>query len=403
MPKLKFPDGFLWGAATSAHQIEGNNKNSDWWEWEYSKDYKTNEREYPLEPSGIACDSYNRYEEDFDLCLGMNNNATRFSVEWARIEPEEGKFDKDEIEHYRKVIKAAKDRGLKTFVTLHHFTNPLWFSKKGGWVNLDAPRLFARYSKKCAEEFGDLIDVYLTINEPQVLVLQGYLNGTWPPNKTNPWLSFVSQLNLLRCHRAAYNAIKSVDRNYSVGIVKQIAWYDSHTHKFHWIDKIACKILYWLNNEFYLTPIKNKIDVLGVNYYFTTRIKHLKGNNPNDRTSDLNWWINPVGLEKVLLTLKKYNVPIYITENGLADSKDFLRRNFIRDMLVSVHRAIEKGVKVKGYFHWSLLDNYEWHHGFWPRFGLVRIDREDNQNRSLRPSAYYYGTICKDNAVDSED
>lgn len=403
MAKLHFPEGFLWGTATSAHQIEGNNKNSDWWEWEYSKDYEANNREYPLEPSGLACDSYNRYEEDFDLAKQMNNNAIRFSVEWARIEPSEGKFDQNEIEHYKKVIQAAKDRGFETFVTLHHFTNPLWFAKKGGWVYYKAPYDFARYAKKCAEEFGDSIDAYLTINEPQVLTLQSYLRGLWPPNKMNPFLSLYAQINLILSHRSAYDAIKSVNKNYKVGIVKHMVWYESHTHHFHWIDKIACRVLFFLNNEFFLLPLGKKNDLIGVNYYFTTRLKHLRGNNPNDRVSDLNWWINPIGLENILITLKKYKVPIYITENGTADSKDLVRRNFIRDMLVAVHRAIDRGVHVKGYFHWALIDNYEWHHGFWPRFGLVHVKRHHNLDREMRPSGYYYGEISAENAVDDRN
>ncbi len=402
MAKFQFPEGFLWGTATSAHQTEGNNKNSDWWEWENSKNYETNDREYPLEPSGKACDSYNRYEEDFDLCVKMNNNAIRFSVEWARIEPEEGKFDQNEIEHYKKMIKAAKARGLTTFVTLHHFTNPLWFSKNGGWIGFSASRLFARYAKKCAEEFGELIDFYLTINEPQVLSLEGYLRGMWPPNKTNPFLSLVSQLNLMLSHRAAYDSIKSVNRNFIVGIVKHMVWYESRTHKFHMIDKIACRVLLWLNNEFFLAPLGKKNDIIGVNHYFTTHLKHLKENSPNDRVSDLGWWINPVGLENVLLTMKKYKVPIYITENGVADSKDMVRRDFIRDMLIAVHRAIGKGVDVKGYFYWSLIDNYEWHHGFWPRFGLVHVRRHRNLEREMRPSAYYYSDISRENTVSDD-
>ncbi len=399
MPKLTFPEGFFWGAATSAHQIEGNNKNSDWWEWEYSKDYETNNREYPLEPSGLACDSYNRYEEDFDIAKQLNNNATRFSVEWARIEPEEGKFDEKEIEHYKKMIQAARDRGLKTFVTLHHFTNPLWFAKKGGWISPMAPDYFAKYAKKCAKEFGDSIDFYMTINEPQVLVLQSYVRGMWPPNKTNPFYSFFAQIIMMLSHRKAYDAIKSVNKKYKVGIVKHIAWYESRTHKFHWIDKIACRILYFLNNEFFLWPLGKKNDFIGLNYYFTNRLKHLKVDNPNDKLSDLTWWVNALGLEDVLLTLRKYKVPIYITENGIADSKDALREEFLRDMLTAAHRAIEKGVPLKGYFYWSLIDNYEWHHGFWPRFGLVHIKRHHNLDREIRPSGYYYGEICKENAV----
>ena len=402
----KFPTGFLWGTATAAHQIEGNNKNSDWWKWEQRKDYSKNvesdeKDKYPLEPSLIACDSYNRYEEDFDLCVKMNNNAVRISVEWARIEHKEGVFDEKEILHYKKVLKAAKDRNLKVFLTLQHFTLPLWLSEKGGWANVSTPKYFSRYAKKCAQEFGELVDSFLTINEPQVYIYMSYTKGTWPPNKRNPFLGILVQFNMIFGHRKAYSSIKSVSNKYSVGIVKNIVWEyaseDKHFLKI--LDVLVAKIMYWFSSGFLFSLLKGRLDLIGLNYYFTNRIKNLKLANVDDKLSDLGWWIHPKGLENVLLTLKKYNLPIYITENGVADKDDRLRKDFIEEMLVSCHNAIEKGVKLKGYFHWSLLDNYEWQQGFWPRFGLIEIDRENNLKRKMRPSALYYGEICKKNAV----
>lgn len=394
-----FPENFIWGTATAAHQIEGNNKNTDWWEWE-NRVRGLND-EYPLEPSGKGCDSYNRYEEDFDLCVKLNNNAVRFSIEWARIEPKENEFSEKEIEHYKKVLKAAKKRGLKTFVTLHHFTNPLWLSVQGGWVNPSVSTKFAIYAKKCAEEFGDLIDAFLTINEPQVYALQSYTNGTWPPNKINLFLSLAVQINMMRAHRAAYSAIKSVKSSYKVGIVKNIVWYETLTKTplIRHLDVLYVLFLRCLGCHFFLQGLWKKFDLIGVNYYFTNRITHLKTKNPNDRVSDLGWWIHPVGLENVLLSLRRYGVPIYVTENGLADSKDNLRKEFISDMLNSCLKAIEGGVNLKGYFHWSLLDNYEWHHGYWPRFGLVEIDRDNDFKRIPRDSFFYYADICKTNII----
>jgi beta-glucosidase len=392
---MKFPAHFLWGTATSAYQIEGNNSNTDWWYWENNK---KRGQKYPLESSGLACDSYNRYEEDFDLCKELNNNAVRISVEWARIEPSEGKFDYREIAHYKKVLSAAKDRGLKTFVTLHHFTNPLWFYKKGGWTNIRSPHYFARYAKECAKEFGPLVDVYLTINEPQVYALMSYTVGKWPPNKSNLFLSLIVQLNLMSAHNEAYKKIKSVGK-FTVGLVKQIVWYETFEQKPYFWDSWCAKIIFWLNCDFFLKSVKKNLDVIGLNYYFTSQIKNLRPTNPKGMVSNLNWWINSDGLKNVLLHLKKYNLPIYITENGLADSQDRLREMFIKNMLTATYEAMQKGSPVKGYFHWSLIDNFEWHEGYWPKFGLVAIDRKTLE-RKPRKSFYYYAKICNNNSLD---
>lgn len=394
---MKFPQDFIWGTATSAHQIEGNNKNSDWWEWETSKKV---DQKYPLEASGVACDSYNRYEEDFDLCVELGNNAIRISIEWARIEPEEGVFSTEELSHYRDVLKAAKKRGLKTFVTLHHFTNPIWFSKKGGWESVRAPFLFARYSKKCAETLGDLVDVFFTINEPQVLALMAFTLGKWPPKKKNPISSLLVQINMILAHNKSYRAIKSV-KNYSVGIVKNIVWYDTYERSWPW-DKLMAKILFLLNSDLFLKPLIRNCDVLGINYYFTNKIKNFRFQNPPGLVSNLNWWINPEGLKKVLLHLRKYKKPIYVTENGLADSEDKLRKTFIKSMLIACVEAMEEGAQLEGYFHWSLIDNFEWHEGFWPRFGLVAIRRNENLKRVPRKSFYYYQQICNNNSIGSD-
>ncbi len=411
---LKFPNGFLWGTATSAHQIEGNNKNCDWWKWEQSKKYPDGvnvhssddsifeEREWPLEPSNDACDSFNRYEEDFDLCVKMNNNAVRFSIEWARIEPEEGKFDEEALNHYKKMILAAKSRNLQTFVTLHHFTSPVWFMNKGGFANWNAPYYFSRYAKKCAEVFGADIDAYLTINEPQVYIFMSYINGIWPPAKRNPFSASWINVNFTRIHRAAYDAIKSVSSDYKVGIVRHIVWREafSRNHILYPVDWFVAKVMYFLNLDFFMMLVGKKNDLIGLNYYFTEIVKNFLPNNPDDRISDLGWWICPWGLEKVLLSLKKYNVPIYITENGIADAKDQLRKEFLFEMIHACHVAIEQGVDLKGYFYWSLLDNYEWHHGFWPRFGLIEIDRENNLERKPRASADFYGKIAQENGLE---
>ncbi len=392
---MKFTADFIWGTATSSYQIEGNNTNTDWWYWENNK---KRGQKYPLESCGMACDSYKRFEEDFDLCKQLNNNAVRLSIEWARIEPKEGKFDYIEIAHYKRVLSAAKERGLKTFVTLHHFSNPLWFAKKGGWASIKAPRYFARYAEFCAKELGYLVDTFATINEPQVYAMMGYLAGKWPPAKKSPIGSLICQLNFMSAHNMAYKKMKKVDKT-PIGLVKQIVWYEPFDKNPNFWDVLVAKFIYWLNCDFFLGAIKNNLDFIGLNYYFTNQVKNFRFTHPPGMVSNLNWWINPDGLKKVLTHLKKYNVPIYITENGLADSQDRLRQMFIKNMLSATYEAMQKGAPVKGYFHWSLIDNYEWHEGFWPKFGLVAIDRKTLE-RKPRKSFYYYAKICNNNSLD---
>lgn len=404
--EYKFPQNFIWGTATAAHQVEGNNTNSDWWVYEQTKDQE--KRTYPLEPSLEGCQSYTRYEEDFDLCKQLNNNGARFSIEWARIEPNEGEFDQEQIEHYRKVLQAAKARGLKTFVTLHHFTNPIWFSNKGGWHGNHAVKLFARYAQRVAQEYDGLIDFYLTINEPQVYTLLGYRGvydwmksdiARWPPAKSNLLLAFKAQINFMWAHRRAYKGIKKVHPQAQVGIVNNITWWETDPYETRFIDLLATKVLNFIGRDYFLYPVKSCLDFVAVNYYFTNRIKNLKIVNPNDYVSDLGWWINPAGISKILEYLKGFNLPIYITENGIADADDKFRKSFIKEHLLAVIKAIGNGANVKGYFYWSLLDNYEWHQGYWPKFGLVEIDRYNNYARKPRQSFYYYADICKNNSI----
>ncbi len=396
MPQnYQFPKDFLWGTATSAFQIEGNNEKTDWWAWENDITQKSR---YPLEKSGIACDSYNRYEEDFDLCAELNNNAVRISIEWARIEPNEGEINLDEVNHYRKVLKAAKDRNLKTYVTLLHFTLPFWVYKKGGWANSKTIKYFSNYSASCAQQFGDLVDAFITLNEPLVYSTMAYINGIWPPAKSDIVLALTVENNQIRGHISAYKAIKNVC-NTPVGMVENVGYFYYAPGFWAPVGYLVSKLLMYFNVDIHLMRIKKYSDFIGLNFYFTTRFNGFKAANVDDVQSDLSWWIYPQGIEKVLLHLKKYNLPIYITENGLADAKDEKRKDFIKSMLINCFNAMKAGVDVKGYFHWSLLDNYEWHQGFWPRFGLVEIDRYNNLERKPRKSFYYYADICKNGRI----
>ena len=384
---LKFPEGFLWGSSTSSYQVEGGIENCDW-----SKDF----------PAGIACDHYHRYEEDFDLIKKLNQNAYRFSIEWSRIEPEEGKFDEKEIEHYRQIILALRKRGIEPFVGLWHWTNPLWIKDRGGWESKKVVSYFARYTEKIISSLKNDVKFWITLNEPEIYAFFSYLGGwkgeKWPPYKKNFLSFFLVINNIIKAHKESYKIIKKIQSTAQVGIATNNTYYEAFNDP---ISHLVKNIIERLDHFYILNKIKNYQEFIGLNYYFHNRIKGFKVNqNENKIVSDLGWEIYPEGIYHVLKELKKYKKPIYITENGLADAQDRLRKDFIKDHLYWGHKAIEEGVDVRGYLHWSLMDNYEWGRmgGFGPRFGLIEIDPQTLE-RKPRPSAYYYAEICKNNSL----
>ncbi|MEK7519506.1 MAG: glycoside hydrolase family 1 protein [Patescibacteria group bacterium] len=380
-----FPKGFLWGTATSAYQVEGGIENSDW-----SKVY----------PAFLACDHYNRYEEDFDLLKNLNQGVYRFSIEWSRIEPKEGDFDEKELEHYRKVLLALRLRGIKTMVTLHHFTTPFWMA--GGWANKKFILYFKRFAEKMSREYHDLVDFWVIINEPLVYSLMSYFKGFWPPQKRNPFLFFKIVKNQIAAHKEVYTALHKMNPGVKVGNAESYNFFEPFSSK-SILDRAISSLAHYFWNEYFLNRIKKHLDFIGLNYYFHNKIKFpISKKNENKAVSDIGWEIYPEGIYHILKWLKKYNLPIFITENGLADSQDKLRENFIRDHLIWAHKAIQEGVDLKGYFHWSLMDNFEWAKGFGPRFGLIEIDYK-TQKRTLRPSALYYSQISRTNRVDTNN
>lgn len=421
--ELKFPQGFLWGAATSAHQVEGNNRD-DWTEWEkenaerLAREAKNRWQSWQQEKfpemfrpenylSGRACDFYNRFEGDLDLAESLNNNAFRFSLEWSRIEPESGNFDRHEINYYRQLIWACRERNLEPFVTLWHWTLPVWFAKIGGFENNQADFYFSRFVKRIVEELGTQVKFWITLNEPEVYVGASYLVGRWPPQKNSVVSGIKVFRNLIKSHRAAFKVIHRTAGNFLVGIAKNLNFYEPFSANL--LDKLAVKVNNYLRNDWFLNGIKDCQDFIGLNYYFHDRVKFsfnqknqsgifVENKNENKAVSDLGWEIYPEGIYYVLKSLKKYNKPIFITENGLADAKDEKRTDFIREHLTWVYKAIQEGADVRGYFYWSLLDNFEWDNGFWPRFGLFEVNYQTLERRR-RPSADYYASICKNNGL----
>lgn len=397
---LKFPDKFLWGAATSAHQVEGNNTNSDWWEWE--------ERVQPPEKrSGQAVNQYELYEQDFGLAKQLNHNAHRLSIEWSRIEPEEGKFDEDAISHYVEVLRTLKEYGFSVMLTLHHFTNPLWFSKLGGWENSKSSFYFERFVKKILPRIKNHVDLWITINEPGILVWAGYIGGKFPPQKKNRLTAYWVHWNLAKAHKKAYKAIHQEIPEAKVGFSQNIHSFN-RLHK-HSIREGVAEWIYDMsyNHAFYLMTGKKTHDFIGLNYYYNWYISFngrshlpelLDVIEVKKDVSDLGWEIFPEGMFSVLMDFSDYHLPIYITENGIASTNDDRRVRFLLSYLKEIYHAISAGIDVRGYFHWSLVDNFEWADGFEPRFGLIEVNHR-TQERKFRPSSFVYAEIIRNNGI----
>lgn len=396
--KLQFPKGFLLGAAAAAHQVEGNNTNSDWWYWE---------QQGKLPKSGAACDHYNRFDEDFGLASQIGLNAMRISIEWARIEPQEGRWDGSTVEHYKKVLQSMKAHGLTRMVTLWHWTLPKWLADKGGFETKEGVEAFGRFAWFVAQNLGKEVDLWVTINEPEVYALASYKQGIHPPFKQSLLLTWRVLENLIEAHRAAYKAIKEALGDVPIGIAQNNAYFEPYS-KHNPLDRLTTLIMDRISNHYFLQKIQNYQDFIGLNYYFHNVIKfnwrhgfremndnfnfgQMKLDDAINR-SDMGWFLYPEGIYHLLLDLKKYQKPIYITENGLADGVDNRRPKFLHETLGWLVKAIADGVDLRGYFHWSLTDNYEWHNGFGPRFGLVEIDYV-TQARKVRPSAKIFKEV----------
>lgn len=290
-------------------------------------------------------------------------------------------------------------------VTLWHFTSPIWFAEKGGWQNKKSVNYFENYARFVVEELDDLVDFWVTINEPMIYLSQAYIIGGFPPQKKNVLLTPIVFKNFINAHQKAYQAIRNINKDAKVGIAQNYSYVDPYNKK-SYLNCAAANIFDFIRNKLFLKFVRNHQDFLSVNYYFHDRIKitskfpFLKIENENKKVSDLGWEIFPKGIYYILRDLQKYNLPIYITENGLADAKDKNRAEFIREHLKYVHKAINKGVDVKGYLYWSLLDNFEWADGFEPRFGLIEMDYEKMEAK-VRGSAREYAEVCRENAVSS--
>lgn len=409
--KLRFPKRFLWGAATSAHQVEGGNHNN-WTIWElenakafagaakYKMEHLDNWKEIAklaTSPdnyvSGRAIDHYNRYESDFDIVKRMNLNAFRFSIEWSRIEPEEGVWDAAAIEHYRKYIKALKRRGIEPLVTLYHWTVPVWFAKKGAFARAGNIRYFVRFADKVLEELGADLRLITTINEPDTVASHGYMLQDHPPGSRSPLKMLWVYRNHLKAHKLVYSIAKKRSRRFHVGFVKNYVCVQPASERF--MSRLATWLDYLVRDRIVLRYVGRKTAFLGVNYYFTDTYDGFTVKHDDTSNSDLGWEMRPGNLLHVLRRLGKRKKPLLVMETGVADKHDKYRKAWLNETIRAVQMALDEGVNVQGYLYWSMFDNFEWAYGRWPCFGLVEIDYYDDFRRIPRQSALYYAAVVK--------
>lgn len=420
-----FPKNFYWGASTASHQVEGGTHNQ-WTQWELgaaTAQAKSAKKRLSWLPewdriaqratdpanyiSGRGVEHYKLYEQDFELVKNLNLNAFRFGIEWSRVEPEEGVWDKAQWEHYKKYIQTLLDMNIEPFLNIWHWTLPVWFTDKGGFSKRSNLKYFDRFVAKLSQELQiKELKYVITLNEPNVYTSFSYLTGEWPPQLKSPIKAALTYWNLTRAHHRAYNILKAVHPKLQIGVAAQLANIQAK-RPHNLLDEIATKWMRYAWNWWFLNRIKNYQDFVGINYYFTDyyelgdhkgikNVEFFHRANPKVPKNDLGWYMEPEGIYPLMLrTWSHYKKPIIITENGLADETDEYRRWWIEETMVAMERALSEGVDLRGYMHWSLLDNFEWAYGWWPKFGLIAVDRANGMTRKPRPSALWWAEWLK--------
>jgi beta-glucosidase len=424
-----FPRDFLWGTATAAHQVEGGNDNNDWHAWEQAGSGHIFENQV----SGAACDWWGgQAEKDIRRMKQLGTTAHRLSIEWSRIEPKPKKWNNDAFDRYRAILTALRASGIQPMVTLHHFTTPLWAVEKGGWLNPEMVDWFSRFAAKAVSELSDLCTVWCTINEPSVVAGQGYFSGVFPPGHANINEYFEVTHNMLLAHAAAYTAIKHIQPASQVGFAHHMVYWQPRNAA-NPLDRIVAGLLDSMFNGLFLDSIqtgqwkpligksaeipqvRGTLDWIGLNYYQRydawfdlMKIRELginftaRSGQPKGPTT---WGeLYPAGLFELIKRVhKQFKLPIYITENGVPDENDTLRAGFLLEHLRQVWNAVMWNIPVRGYFFWSLVDNFEWAEGYDPRFrfGLYGVDFK-KQTRSLRPSGELYKEIATSFTLSSD-
>ncbi len=394
IPRMSFPDGFLWGASTAAHQVEGGNTRNDWWDFEHKPDSGC------AEPSGDACDSFERWHDDLELVRAMGLGSYRFSLEWSRVEPADGEWSIAALDHYRRICAACCSMGIAPFVTFHHFTTPRWLAERGGWESPEAPERFARFCEKAVAHLGDLIGWACTINEPNVIAANGYYMGAFPPGlKDQLDAAMTVTANLIAAHQRAVEVLRRGPGNFPIGLGLAMADMQS-LEGGEEVLAFTREVL----EDGYLRATVND-DYVGVQCYTRMRFgpAGVIDPPPGARLTDMGneYWpqVTDVTIRRAAeLTAK----PVLVTENGISTSDDAERIAFITEALAGVRRCLDDSIDVRGYFYWSLLDSFEWNNGYRLRYGLVSVDRATFERRP-KPSSVWFGRVARSNTCPPMD
>jgi beta-glucosidase len=437
-----FPQDFKFGAAIAAYQNCGAGQlpHSTWAKWEEDSNHIKDGQK-----SGSSCNHWNLYKEDIKLMQELGLNSFRFSVDWSVIEPQEGEFNQAALDYYNTYCEDLIEAGIAPLITLHHFSHPQWFEDLGAFEKEKNIAYFVRFSKKVFEVLGDKVTLWCTINEPTIYVFQGYIRGVFPPGKVAPVLGLTVLRNLMQAHTEVYLVLKEMagDRDVQIGFVHQYLMFHAY-HPWHVVERIPGYFINYLLNDtvikfcqtgvfeinlwapklislllpkgieylrfpfiLYETPTgKRALDFIGLNYYSRVLIRHQPTlTNPfnvvpscydGEIMTDMPYPIFGKGLYDAIVDLSKLGLPIYITENGIADSQeeDTNRRIFLKDYLTHLEQAVKEKFNVKGYYYWTLTDNFEWDEGFNMCFGLHKVDFA-TQKRTLRKGSEYYRDFIK--------
>lgn len=387
MRTITFPQGFRWGTATAAHQVEGGNVNNNWWEWEHA------EQTPCVEPSGDACDHYHRFRDDIRLLAELGFDTYRFSVEWSRLEPADGEFSVASLRHYRAMAAACREVGIEPVVTLHHFTDPVWL--EGGWTSPATAARFARYVEYVVDGLAGLVDAYCTINEPNIVATMGYLTGLFPPGHRDVAERLAANDVLIEAHHRAVEAVRRLVPQAQVGLTLAMSEWTAVDGG----DETLEQLREPMEDVFLEAAVDG--DFVGVQTYSRHRVGPggYLGPEPGAETTLMGYEYRPRALEATIRRASAMTrLPVWVTENGIATDDDRRRIAFVTEALRAVHDCLDDGIDVVGYTYWSAFDNFEWALGYAPTFGLIAVDRT-TQLRTVKPSARRLGSVARANAL----